>query len=78
MRVKIENQSPGLHPSEVVVGVKTTEGVECLVVHQRSIADNSLEIGYPISNETNHYLIELPRETQSGAWRVWVAEDLVS
>ena len=77
MRVKIQNQSPGLHPSEVVVGLRTTEGIERLVVHKRSIREDGLDIGYPISDNQNQYLIELPRETQSGAWRVWVSKDLV-
>ena len=77
MRVKIENTSPGLHPSEVVVGLKTADGVERLVVHRRSIEQNSLDIGYPISDFKNQYLVELPRETQSGTWRVWVNKELV-
>ncbi len=77
MRVKIDNEAPGLHPSEVVVGLETADGFERLVVHPRSIKKNSLDIGYPISDAQNQYLIELPRETQSGAWRVWVNKDLV-
>lgn len=77
MRVKIQDEKPGLHPNEAVVGLKTTEGMERLVVHRRSISDNSLDIGYPISLGQNEYLIELPRETQSGAWRVWVEKDQV-
>lgn len=77
MRVKIDNRSPGLHPSEVVVGLRTADGIERLVVHQRSISEDSLDIGFPISDESNQYLVELPRETQSGAWRVWVSKELV-
>jgi hypothetical protein len=77
MRVKIQDKSPGLHPSEVVVGLRTDEGIERLVVHKRSIKDDGLDIGYPISDKQNQYLIELPRETQSGAWRVWVNKDQV-
>lgn len=77
MRVKIEKTSPGLHPSEVVVKLKTADGMEHLVVHRRSIEKGGLDIGYPISDSKNQYLVELPRETQSGAWRVWVNKELV-
>lgn len=76
MRVRIEEVRNGLHPSEVVVSVRTTEGMERLVVDRRSIAQNhSIEVGYPIDRRENLFLVELPRETTTGSWRVWVAED---
>ena len=75
MRVKVEEVGDGLHPSEVVVSVRTTEGAERLVVDRRSVADNqSLEVGYPIDNYEKLFLVELPRETTTGTWRVWVHE----
>lgn len=75
MRVKIREVGKGLHPSEVVVVVSTTEGQERLIVDRRSIKDDSLEVGYPIDFQDNQYLVELPRETTTGSWRVWVNED---
>jgi hypothetical protein len=77
MRLKIQDQSPGLHPNEVVVRLKTNDGIERLVVHRKSIKNDGVDIGYPISDDQDSYLIELPREAQSGTWRVWVSKDLV-
>lgn len=73
MRVKVEVVGDGLHPSEVVVSVRTTEGLERLVVDRRSLSGNqSLEVGYPIDSRDDLFLVELPRETTTGSWRVWV------
>lgn len=72
MRVKVQKIQSGSHPSEVLVSVHTTEGDEHLVVHERSIRDDTLDIGYPINSRESEHLVELPRETVSGAWRVWV------
>lgn len=75
MRVKVEQVGNGLHPSEVVVSVRTNEGAERLVVDRRSLSsNNSLEVGYPIDSRDNLFLVELPRETTTGSWRVWVHE----
>ena len=78
MKLKAQKIREGLHPSEVVVAVETDNGAERLVVPKRSFEDSALEIGYPISDESGRYLVELPQETTSGAWRVWVSKDLVS
>lgn len=79
MRVKVQKVGRGSHPSEVMVSVRTVEGEERLVVHKRSLHDDStLEIGYPINEENSNYLVELPRETLKGEWRVWVPDTLVS
>ena len=72
MRVTVKEESRGIHPNEVVVSIPTKDGAERLVVHRRSIHDSALEIGYPISDEGEFYLIELPRETMRGLWRIWV------
>ncbi|NRP70907.1 hypothetical protein ILFOPFJJ_01789 [Ensifer psoraleae] len=77
MKVKVTQVGHGTHPSEVIVTVDTTSGPEKLVVHQRSIKDNGLDIGYPINRDRNSLLVELPRETISGSWRVWVPEAVV-
>lgn len=77
MKIKVNPIGQGNHPSEVVVSVATTSGTERLVVHQRSIENNSLDIGYPINHDESNYLVELPRETIDGSWRVWVPQGLV-
>lgn len=78
MKVKVTKVSEGSHPSEVIVSVDTTAGPERLVVHQRSLQNDGLDIGYPINREDSNYLIELPRETISGSWRVWVPASVVT
>jgi len=72
MRLLVEELGSGLHPSEVVVAVKTASGKERLTISKRSISDGSIEIGWPLREDGDRRLIELPRETQGGAWRVWV------
>lgn len=79
MRLKIEKIGNALHPNEVVVGIATAEGRQRLVVDRHSLGtDETLEIGWPLRHEGAYALIELPRETSTGAWRVWVpAQSLV-
>jgi hypothetical protein len=72
MRVKIQEIGAGLHPSEKIVEVKTATGRERLVVDRRAIQNDSLSIGSPISKNGDLWLVELPRETVGGLWRVWV------
>jgi len=75
MRLKVEELKEGLHPSEVIVSVKTETGAERLVVSRRSLDRDRLTVGWPLATKEGRVLVELPRETQSGAWRVWVDED---
>lgn len=77
MRLKINEEGAGIHPNEVVVSIPTRDGDERLVVHKRSIRDSSLEVGYPIGEDNQYYLVELPRETMSGLWRIWVESSLL-
>ena len=73
MRVLVEELGEGQHPSEVFVALKTVNGEkESLIVDKLSLDNGSLEIGYPVGGDDSRYLIELPRETTSGKWRVWV------
>jgi hypothetical protein len=76
MRVKVTEVGRGLHPSEAVVAIKTADGpTERLVVSRRSIENGAIQVGWPLGEKDNRVLIELPRETQTGAWRVWVYRD---
>jgi len=77
MRVRIEEMGTGQHPSEKVVKVETVEGPEQLVVDKRSIQDQSLDVGFPVGQNNGHLLVELPRETFRGLWRVWVDKSIV-
>lgn len=72
MRVRVEEIGQGLHPSEVVVAIKTKEGSEELAVDATSLRNATLSVGWPVGQKDDLYLIELPRETFRGFWRVWV------
>lgn len=78
MRLKVEKLGPGLHPSEVVVAVRTESGNQQLHVDVDSLsADNTLSVGWPVGQDKGGelLLVELPGETASGTWRVWVRRD---
>lgn len=78
MRLLVETVGAGLHPNEAIVSISTMNGRrERLIVPKQSITENAIEIGWPIRAKGNYYLVELPRETQSGAWRVWTPKDQV-
>lgn len=74
MRLRVQKVRDGLHPSEVIVAV----GDERLVVDRRALSGGSIEIGYPVARDGDRWLVELPSETWTGAWRVWVPKDDVS
>jgi len=78
MRIKIQEIGKGLHPSEAVVQVDTVERPERLIVDRRSIENNTIEVGYPITKHNGYLLVELPRETIGGVWRVWITRDIIA
>lgn len=75
MRLLVEEIGTGLHPSEILVAIKTADGTHRLVVSNRAISNKSISVGFPLGERADAILVELPRETQSGAWRVWVPKD---
>ncbi len=77
MKVKINRIGEGLHPNEVVVEVATSDGTQNLVVDRRAIEDEAISVGAPLQQDHDRglLLVELPRETMNGAWRVWVKKD---
>lgn len=75
MHLRVQRLGEGLHPSEMVVSVATKDGPEELVVDPHSLQNDSLEIGYPVGRDGDLLLVELPRQTARGAWRVWVREN---
>jgi hypothetical protein len=76
MRVRVREIGEGQHPSEKVVQINTKNGTANLVVDGRAIKRESLDVGYPVA-EHGHYLVELPQETMTGEWRVWVPKNAV-
>jgi hypothetical protein len=74
MRVRVEKVGEGVRPHEIIVSIETLEGPQELMLDERSLQDNSVEIGFPIAQHDKLRLIELPAETAAGTWRVWVQE----
>jgi hypothetical protein len=70
-------EGPG--PSEAVVAIRKADGGnEQMIVHEPSVTkENGIDVAGAIAREDNRVLVELPRESLAGNWRVWVpAEDL--
>ena len=73
MWIRVQELGQGQHPSEVVVGFTTADGtMERVIVDRRSLENNALEVGYPVGSDNQNLMVELPRETMRGQWRVWV------
>ena len=73
MHIRFTELAEGLGPSEVVVGVQTVEGKQEEVVISRKQANKGgIDVGSPILDERGRCLVELPRESVSGRWRIWV------
>jgi hypothetical protein len=72
MRIKFNNRRDGPIPSETVVTIPTVSGTEDVIVHQSQVDANTVEVGFIREKEDGSLLIELPRETMSGRWRVSV------
>jgi len=74
--IKIQVLGEGQHPSEVFVAVRTADGVvENVIVDHHSIDNDTLEVGFPVGGDEKRFLVELPRETVNGQWRVWMRRD---
>jgi hypothetical protein len=70
--VKCDILGNGPGPSEKVVEIATTDGAEEVVLHSSSLnAEGRVEVGV-LGYQEGRALIELPRESASGRWRVWV------
>jgi hypothetical protein len=79
MRIKIKNSMSGSIPSEEVVEIPTVSGSEEVVVHKSQVTAGSVEVGFIGTKEADgSVLIELPRESVSGRWRVWVPKSAVT
>lgn len=79
MRLQVRRVSDGPGPGEVVVEITTASGItEEAVIHAGAIEGNTIDVGHPIDSSPERSLVELPRESMSGKWRVWVPRDSVA
>ena len=76
-RVKA-NIEDGLMPSEKVARIDTAEGLsEEFTVSVKQVEGQTV-IATCIGKENGNVLLEMPRESASGKWRVWVSDDKVT
>jgi len=79
MRLKVTKVEDGLHPSQVSVSVNAVDGAHFLVLSRTTVdSASSVEVGNPVGHRGGDVLVELPTETDSGAWRLWVNRDSLS
>jgi hypothetical protein len=79
MRVKVEATAKSRLPSETVVTIATTAGSEDVIVHSSQVTDEGMEVGFiGAEEEGDCVLVELPRETLLGRWRVWVPRSAIA
>jgi hypothetical protein len=70
--VKCDILANGPGPSEKVVEITTSDGTEEVVLHSSSLdSEGRIEVGV-LGRHEGRALIELPRESVTGRWRVWV------
>jgi hypothetical protein len=76
-RIKVSSVSEGLVPSEKVVKISARDGsFEELSLSVRQVEGQTIYAS-EIGRQDRNVLIELPRESASGKWRMWVDESLV-
>jgi len=67
----------GLIPTEKIVRVQDADGgFEDVPVSARSIKEGKL-LAAEVGREGDRILVELPRESASGRWRMWVKKAAV-
>ncbi|GGD18666.1 hypothetical protein [Aureimonas glaciei] len=75
MRIKFTTIADGPGPSEEVIGIRTADGSqEEVVLSKRLLSGRGVDIGMPLLHEDDKLLIELPRESASGRWRIWIPQ----
>jgi hypothetical protein len=72
MRLKVTEVERGLHPSQVVLSIDAEDGTHFFVVNKNSVVNSTVDVGHGVGRRGDLYLVELPSETDSGAWRLWV------
>ena len=77
--LKYENLSEGPLPSEKIVQFRTLKGLEEIVVPQSQTSNGFLRVdSVGRDKDADRVLVELPRESVAGHWRVWVSSNMVT
>jgi hypothetical protein len=76
-QIAVEDVEDGLHPNEVVVTIRTAENQTEEVAVDRGLVENNRLRASAVGSQHERVLVELPRETLSGSWRVWMPKTSV-
>lgn len=77
VKARLIDCSTAMHPSEVLLEIDACDHSHEVIVHRNSYRDGCVLIGYPVGQDGDKLLIELPRETMQGHWRLWVPSSIV-
>ena len=76
-KVKCDKVVDGLMPAEKIARIQTADGkIEDVAVSAKSISGDKL-LAAEIGRREGKVLVELPRESVSGRWRIWVKESSI-
>ena len=78
MFLKCDTVVDGPGPAESIVTIRTERGSEEVVVYSGSIKNSALHVGLVLERKEELALVELPRESSSGNWRVWVPQSALA
>ena len=71
-RVKVRTVMDGPAPGETIIAIsKKGGGEEEVILPKTFVQDDTVEVG-KVGGTEESVLIELPQESASGSWRLWV------
>ena len=74
MKVRIKTVMEGPGEAEAVVAIKTTGNKEEeVVVNKSQVKEGTLQV-WRVGERDGSVLVELPTESTSGNWRLWVSD----
>ncbi len=77
MKLLCKQVVKGPGPGEVIVDLPTSSGTEDVIVDDSFVTDMYLHV-WEICSQGDKILVELPRETSAGNWKIWVSRDSVA
>jgi len=70
--------SEGLMPNEKIARIETADGKsEVVAVSSQNILPGNRLEAFEVGRREGKVLVELPRESASGRWRIWVKETAI-
>jgi hypothetical protein len=77
MKLKVNVICDSFHFCDVVIGVETIRGVIQMVVDRRVVQNGVLEIGHPVGENDDGYLVALGENDVDSLSHVWVSKSEV-